>query len=252
MSKHNRHSVNDEPHLRGDSFEIDPSEAKAAQVSPTGDSSDTARIEHTVWSEPILTDKDRQQIPADALTYERWLDARISSRSVAKSWLLTLMVAVIAGPWAILGALMSGGSSTFAVLSVTIFGPLVEEIMKVAGLLWIVEKRPFLFTSRLQIIICALCGGLVFAVIENFIYLNVYVPNPPESLVQWRWTVCTFLHCGCSLIAGMGLIQVWATTMKDRVQPNIADAARYLILAMVIHGIYNGFCVFLSLIKFQF
>jgi RsiW-degrading membrane proteinase PrsW (M82 family) len=147
---------------------------------------------------------------------------------------------------------MSGGTSTFAVLSITIFGPLVEEVMKVAGLLWIVEKRPFLFTSRLQIIICALCGGLAFAVIENFIYLNVYVPNPPESLVQWRWTVCTFLHCGCSLIAGMGLIRVWTVTMRDRVQPNITNAARYLILAMVVHGVYNGFCVFLSLMKFQF
>ena len=134
MSKSNRHSVNDEPHLRSDGFKIDPSEAQAAPISPASDSSDAARIEHTVWNEPSLTDKDREQIPADALTYERWLDARISSRSIAKSWLLTLMVAVIAGPWAILGALVSGGSSTFAVLSITIFGPLVEEIMKVAGL----------------------------------------------------------------------------------------------------------------------
>ena len=82
MSKRNRHSINDEPHLQGNGFEIDPREAKAASLSPTGDSSDTARIEHTVWNEPSLTDKDREQIPADALTYERWLDARIRSSTM--------------------------------------------------------------------------------------------------------------------------------------------------------------------------
>ena len=124
--------------------------------------------------------------------------------------------------------------------------------MKVAGLLWIVEKQPFRLTSRLQIILCACAGGLAFGVIENLIYLNIYIDNPSNSLVYWRWTVCTSLHAGCSIVAGLGIMRTWNITMLHREKPRLANATPYLVTAFVIHGVYNGFCLLLSITDFQF
>ena len=252
MSNEDKHSVNQEPHLRNNGFDVDPSEKTAGEIKPMESSSETTRIDHTVWDEPTLNPAAREQIPDDAVTYERWLDRKISERSVLKSWQITVLVALSAGPWAVLGAIMSGNQSIWGIFAITVFAPAVEEIMKIAGLLWIIEKRPFLFASRFQIIVCALCGGLAFAVIENLIYLHIYIPNPPTTLVQWRWTVCTCLHCGCSVIAGLGMMRIWQTTMRERTRPQISNASTYFILAMVIHGCYNGFCIILEMAKFQF
>ena len=245
MSPDDDHSIENEPHLRhGGPDKVPGDMAKA--------SSDTSRIEHTVWDEPALNPAAREQMPADALTYEGWLERRIEERSVVSSWQITILVALVAGPLAVLGAIFNGSSSTLGALNLTVFGPATEEIMKVAGLLWIVEKRPFRFTSRLQIILCACAGGLAFGLIENLLYLKVFVDDPSESLTYWRWTVCTFLHSGCSIIAGLGIMRIWKNPMARREKPRLAHVTPYLVIAIVIHGVYNGFCLLLSLAEFQF
>ena len=104
----------------------------------------------------------------------------------------------------------------------------------------------------MQIVICALAGGLVFAVIENFLYLHVAIKNPPEWLIYWRWTVCVALHTGCSLIAGLGLMRIWADTTVNRVRPRLSLGSPLLLTAVIIHGCYNGFAVILSLAEQTF
>jgi len=219
----------------------DPSEKKAAEllarerkkVAPAD------AVEHTVWSEPALS-ADLAGTPGeDQLTYPSWLAENIRKTTFLKSWWITLLIALAAGPWGVLGALAGSGGSSFGVLMVAVFGPVAEEITKVAAALWVVEKRPFFFRSFGQILICAACGGLAFAAIENVIYTRVYFPDHTPEFVQFRWTVCVALHMGCSSIAGIGLVRIWMATMRDHSPPRLALGVPWFITAMVIHGLYN-------------
>ncbi len=248
-------SIENEPHRRGARFSPDESEAKAHRtVSKVADKqTEDDRVEHSVWDEPGLSPQLAGDVPHDALTYAGWLERRIAETGFLKSWAVTALVALAAGPWAILAAFLGAyDQAGWGIINVTVIGPLMEEAMKVAAALWVVEKKPFLFLSRLQIGYCALAGGFVFAVIENLLYLHVYVPDPPPALVQWRWTVCVALHMGCSLIAGLGLMRIWSHTITTKTKPHLALGAPYGLTAVVIHASYNGFAVLLSMMKFHF
>lgn len=237
-------SVFAEPHLTGQAPAPDPSEARAA---PAGPRSEREQIEQSVWQEPALSSGPlRHAAPAPELTWADWYEARRRATSPARSWLWVCVVATVAGPFAILGALLSSGQSLIGLLNVVVFGPAVEEVMKIAAASWVVEKRPYLFRSAGQIALTAGAGGLLFAVIENFVYLHVYVPDPPDSLVLWRWTICVALHVGCSLTAGYGLMKVWRMAVEQSRPPRLGDGGIYLIAAVVAHGAYNALAVLLS------
>ena len=167
----------------------DPSEKKAAELLARERKKATGAdaVEHTVWSEPALS-VDLAGTPGeDQLTYPGWLTEKIRGTSFLKGWWVTLVIALAAGPWGVLGAISGSGSSSFGVLMVAVFGPVAEEITKVAAALWIVEKRPFLFRSFGQILICAACGGLAFAAnsagntsIPALLTTDVAVPVPRQ------------------------------------------------------------------------
>jgi hypothetical protein len=245
-------SIENEPHLGGD-FEVDPSESAASRQLSKSSSKETNndRVEHTVWDEPGLAPATAADRPVDALTFSSWLTARIAETSYGYSWLATFGIALAAGPWALLGTFTGGGQSFAGLLMVTVFGPVLEEMMKIAAALWVVEKRPFLFRSPAQIVVCVLVSGLVFAAIENVLYIEVYTEDPSELLIQWRWSVCVALHMGCSLVAGLGLMRIWGRTMKRRTRPRLALGAGYMVAAMVIHGAYNSFAVLLSYMEYR-
>ena len=61
-------------------------------------------MEYNVWEEPALS-TDLAGSPAeDQLTYSRWLKSCIESMTFLKSMQTTLLVALAAGPWGVLGA----------------------------------------------------------------------------------------------------------------------------------------------------
>ena len=85
-----------------------------------------------------------------------------------------------------------------------------------------------------------LMGGLVFAVIENLMYLPPWKGPHPQDLVTWRWTVCTALHAGCSLVTGLGIVRMWRGVWGSPPRPADSDAGVPLIAtAAIIHGGYN-------------
>lgn len=242
-----------EPHLRDGGFRPDPSEEKAWRaLRDRGPMPEAERAEQGVWDEPALSRELAGPTPDGALTYESWLVRRRAQTTVARTWGVTLLLAVAAGPWALLGAFWGSGQTVSTFVAAVIFAPLVEETMKTAAALWVVEKRPYLFTSRLQIALCVLAAGFVFAVVENLMYLNVYVPDPPAGLAAWRWTVCTALHMGCAFVGGLGLMRIWGRTTATYTPPRISLGYPYLACAMVIHGTYNAGAVLLEMSNFQF
>ena len=207
------------------------------------------RIDHSVWSEPgISADLAGGPAPGD-LTYAEWLELRRRQTSGARTWLITLGVALSAGPWAVLGALYGSGQTMVSILAIVIFGPVIEETMKAAIATYLVERRPFYFRSPGQIAVCLLAAGAAFAVLENLMYLLVYFPDASPGLIVWRWTVCTSLHMVCSLIVGLGLVRVWRDTWARRARPKMALMFPYMIGAVLLHGLYNGSAVVLEMGK---
>ena len=176
--------------------------------------------------------------PAGAATYRDHLDVHRARTTTSRTWVVTLLAVLAAGPWAILAAVFGTSGDTQGVAMVVI-GPLCEEVAKIAIPFLIVERWPWLFSTRIQVLLAAVAGGLVFAVIENVIYLNLYFPNPDPWMAQWRWTVCVALHTGCSLIAGLGIAKVWSGVWRDHRLPDGNHAIPFITAAALIHGTYN-------------
>ena len=173
--------------------------------------------------------------------YAHWLASRIKTTSQTKSWAIVLAVALLSGLWSVFGAFWNasvGGWSGF--FAIAVWGPAVEEVMKIALIAVMIERVPYLFVSRAQILIAAIGAGLMFAIIENFLYLFVYVPDPPTWLVVWRWTVCVALHVSCTLVAGIGAAKDWHKPITQLRRVPVPVDMRYLFAAILIHGLYNG------------
>jgi RsiW-degrading membrane proteinase PrsW (M82 family) len=94
--------------------------------------------------------------------------------------------------------------------------------------------------------VCGAMAGLLFAVIENVLYLKVYIPDPSPALVLWRWTVCVALHTGCSLVAASGVARVRTTSLQEGAPPALEHGARRILLAVVLHGVYNALALLLD------
>lgn len=186
----------------------------------------------SVWMEPS------QQAEGNPRPYADWYAAQKACTTLFQSWRLTLLLALIAGPLAVLSALFTQGPGAGFLLLV-VAGPLIEEIGKIMGPLMVVERNPARFSTRSQILFCAVASGLVFSVIENVLYLKVYIPNPSAALVWWRWTVCVALHTGCSFIAGWGVAKIWSESDRTGNPPKLETGAPLLITAVVLHGAYN-------------
>jgi hypothetical protein len=232
--------------------EVDPSvfaepwmqdQLHAPDVSDSGPAvplAEQVSEDQSVWYEPGLSARLAGETPLNALTWYRWYRDQVATTSNVVSWSATLAVVLAGGVFAILGTFATQSVYGTALVSVTVFGPTTEEIMKIALPLWLVEKRPWLYRNLGQILICALACGAAFAAVENVIYLNVYVPNAPAGLAAWRWTVCVLLHTGCSTIAGIGVARIWLKFQRQQRTPSLADGAPWIIAAIAVHGLYNG------------
>ena len=187
--------------------------------------------------EPALRWTGRTDLP----TFSSIYSARRLATPTARRWVAVGVAVVVAGPFAILGALVgAGGTIGFGLLLAAItIGPLVEEVLKASGALYLAEQRPWLVPAGWVLPLTALAAGLVFAAIENSVYLNVYIADPTPEIIRWRWIAGPLLHGGASLIAGLGVRRMWTITDQDLTAPRIRHAAPYLIAAVAVHGLYN-------------
>lgn len=203
--------------------------------------------ERSVFDEPSFSEVISGPIPESALRYTSWYRERSAITSRAFSWYVTLLLALASGPFAVVatlfGAYSGGLPGAFGSFAVVVLGPATEEIMKTVLIAVTLDRRPWLFRSRAQIVTVGLASGLVFAAIENALYLLVYVPNPSAELIAWRWTVCVGLHMGCAAIASIGLAQIWHRSIGDYSRPRLEPATGMLVAAMVVHGLYNLFAM---------
>jgi hypothetical protein len=192
--------------------------------------------------------------PKGAEGYRSWLQSRLAAMHPSTGWFLAFGAILVGGPFAVLGAMFDGWTrgpvSGAELIQVTIFGPAVEEALKIAMVWLVIEIRPYYFQRIEQLYVAALGTALIFAAIENLLYLNIYIPNPSDELILFRWTVCVALHVGCTAVALRSLTRIWMTTVSEWRPPRFRDGVTSLVPAIAIHGLYNGVAAFLAVARF--
>jgi hypothetical protein len=235
--------ANEEPSRFQGQFSPDPAEARVPFID--GHEDEISTIRDSVLNEPSYMGDG--QVSQDAL--RQWIANRRAGCTVTGSLGITLLAALAAGPFAVLGAFMMGRQTIYAILYAVLFAPIIEELLKQSGMIYLLEKRPYRLFSGWQFVGAAVISAAVFAVLENLIYLHIYV-NPaalddPAAFARWRWIVCTGVHVTCSVIASVGLIRVWKRQLQDGRAADLAHGFVPFAIAMAIHGLYNLTVIFL-------
>jgi hypothetical protein len=248
MRKRVDHSpdVSHEPQFSGrgvdpeDSDMLEEEPARASEVPP-------GTYEESVADEPSLGWRkiDRTAAPG----FAEHLEKMQRETSPSLQWFVVLGAALFAGPFAVFGAFFKAaiGEQGWGYFAVIVIGPVIEEMLKVVCALWLVERKPWLLPGAGAIILIGAVGGFSFAAIENWIYLNVYFPDHGPELAQWRWTAGVALHVGCSIIAAWGVAKMWRAVMTTRRPADLSIAFGWIVTAILIHGAYNAFAVFIEM-----
>ena len=129
-----------------------------------------------------------------------------------------MLVAMVGPAVAILGGLLSAPTALVVntleafergwwglSLGAILVAPWVEELVKPLGVYFLVWRWGRFFNSRLYNSLLAALGGLVFAILENLLYIYVTHRGMDAGMVAFRWRYCTALHVVCSAIFGYGV-----------------------------------------------
>jgi RsiW-degrading membrane proteinase PrsW (M82 family) len=228
--------VNAEPTAFEGGFRPDPTEETVPPID--GHEDEIFTVRDSVLNEPALTGELKQAELGQWLAQKRAQCTRVGNVTV------TLAAALVGGPFAVMGALMSGGEGGITrALYMILFAPVIEELLKQSGMIFLLEKKPYRIFSAGQFVFAATVSALVFASIENLLYIHFYTlyraPENPAAYAFFRWTVCTLLHVTCSVIASIGLIHVWKKQLQDGRAADLSYGYRFFAAAMAIHGLYN-------------
>ena len=222
----------------------DPAEYRAEPVNEPAAEIDIIR--DAVANEPHLATADAPGAPPP---FHVWLDERRHQCSLFGNLNVTLLAALVGGPFAIAGAFIAGKPGVFAGIYIILFGPVVEELLKQSGMVYVLERRPYRIFAAWQFVFAAALSALIFATVENLMYIHLYVDEELidiESFAQFRWKVCTALHVCCSVVASLGLIRVWNHQRVNGVPADLSRAFPLFVVAIAIHGIYNLCAVFMG------
>jgi RsiW-degrading membrane proteinase PrsW (M82 family) len=233
-------STKSEPVFNDDLIEKAPAEITPNPVS--GKQDQIASIRDSVLNEPSLTGSETE------VHINSWIETKRSECTLAGNVSITFLVAILGGPFAIIGAIMNGQSTIFGAIYVVLFGPIIEELLKQSGMVYLLERRPYRIFSAWQFVFAAIVSALVFSAVENLLYINLYVPQEklidPAAFARFRWTTCTILHVSCAAIASRGMIRVWKKQLLDGKNADLSNGFRYFLIAIMIHGTYNFWALF--------
>lgn len=151
--------------------------------------------------------------------------------------LLTLLIAMAGGVFAVVGAFIEEALHGLF-FAPFVAAPIIEEALKPSGVYLLLAKWPNTLRSQAYTAFLAALGGLLFAVIENILYLEVYIPEPTHAVVLVRWSAGLTMHMLCSFIVGFGINQRLLASARGEV-PFLSGNKKFFVIAMVIHSLYN-------------
>ena len=233
-------SIEREPALGGGPFESDPAERRAASAESVPSELETLR--DSVANEPALPQH------RDHARWSQWLAEKRSRCTLAGNLGVTLAAALLGGPFAILGAFFTHQQGVGWLVFPIVFAPIVEELLKQSGMIYLVEKKPYRVFAWWQFVFAAVLSALAFAAIENFVYIQVHSlradADDVARLAHFRWTVCTSMHLVSASIASLGMIRVWQKQLRQGRPAELSDAFGFFAVAMIVHGVYNTWAIF--------
>ena len=238
-------STDNEPALQGGGFKADPAERRADRSRVPRGNIEAAR--DSVSNEPAMGADGMGSIGA-------WITERRAACSTAGNVGVTIAAALLAGPFAVVGAFFSARSGWSGVAYLVFFAPIIEELLKQSGMVFLLERYPYRVFSRWQFVFSAVTAALCFAAIENVLYTLVYVG--PEDVRSWevfvvfRWTVPTTMHVTASVVASLGLIRVWRKQQADGRPADLSAAFAYFIAAIAVHAVYNLIAIPVGILLF--
>lgn len=239
MTKDKYFSVDQEPALSGEPCQPDPAEQHAAPVG--GPATEIEALRDSVAAEPALPDRSDPQL------WTRWIEEKRSECTMLGNLGVTLLAALLGGPFAVLGAILSGQQGTGPVIYLIVFAPVIEELLKQSGMTYVLEKMPYRAFATWQFLFAGVVSGLAFGAIENLVYVGRFAavlrPQDLAEMAAFRWAVCTPLHVVCATIASLGLVRVWKKQLADGRPAELAAAFPFFVAAMVLHGLYNSWAV---------
>ena len=166
------------------------------------------------------------------------MDLYVDTARVPTRWrILAPIIALAGGVFGILGAIYNEifhGSFLVAFVG----APIIEEALKPAGVYFLLAKWPRVLRNQLYTAFLASLGGIAFALVENFIYLTIYITEPSPRLILWRYTVCIGVHAICSFVFGLGINQRLLASVKGETRL-LSYGKRFYFTAIILHSLYN-------------
>ena len=132
------------------------------------------------------------------------------------------------------------------VLAAILLSPPIEEILKIAIPIIVLEHRTSWIGQGRDLLWFAMGSALVFAVAENLMYSFVYLEDPSAGLLWWRWIACTAMHIGASSLSGIGLMRAYEQGKRTSRPPRFIWEWSWLAGAIGVHMAYNAIAVFLA------
>ncbi len=139
-------------------------------------------------------------------------------RPVAKKWLvLAPLLAIGGGLFGIFGAAFNEFVHN-SLLGAYIGAPIFEETLKPCGLYLMLAKWPRVLRNRWYTAFLAALAGITFAVIENLVYLNIYIEDPSTQIIIWRYTACVGMHTLSCVIFSLGINRNLTDSITGRIR----------------------------------
>ncbi len=160
--------------------------------------------------------------------------------------LFTVLLALIGGLFGIFGAFFGEFQAGGFLLLPVLGAPIIEEALKPVGVYLLQVRWPRLLLGRLHTGLLAGLAGLTFGVIEALVYVYVYVEDPSDSFVTYRFTLPLVLHTTCSMLVGLGITRS-VVSWANGENPLPKSSRNLYIAAVAIHAAYNTLAIVLAL-----
>lgn len=174
------------------------------------------------------------------------LRLHVQRHVAVRHYVIAVLLAFVGAFFGIIGAVIQEFQTGGWLLLPFIGAPIIEEAMKPTGVYLTLIRWADALSNRLFTACLAAMGGFVFGVVEAFAYTELYVSNPSDRFVIYRFTLPIIMHTVSSFIYGLGLshgIIDWAAGRSSFPK----RTRNFYLAAVLLHAAFNTIVVTLDL-----
>jgi RsiW-degrading membrane proteinase PrsW (M82 family) len=167
-------------------------------------------------------------------------------RSFSPLWyVFAVFISLIGGFLGAFGAVVQELRAGGFILLPILGAPIIEEGLKPTGVYLLLIRWPDLIRSQLFTAVLSALAGLTFGLLEALVYVTLYVHNPPDWFVTYRFTLPLVLHTTGSFIVGLAINQGLLDWAQGRSALPKRNRDLYFT-AIALHAIFNTTAVVLA------